>query len=487
MSRSIVRQSKFRHVFGQSVKAEQSYDDIRVSKVTWDSSFCAVNPKFLAVIVESSGGGAFLVLPLSKTGRVDKNYPLVIGHSGPVLDIDWCPHDDNILASGSEDCTAMVWQIPDHSLSRPLSDPVVVLEGHSKRVGIVSWHPTARNILLTAGSDNLVMVWNVGTGEAVLVLDDHPDLIYSVSWNRNGSLFCTTCKDRRLRVCDPRKREVVAVSWPPGAIAAAQPRCSSRVSSSGAPGSTRGDPAHESHLHQGREHLHHGLHQDESAGAGPVGPGKWAPLTGAPRPTSPSWLLLHRPTSRSPSPCWSWTPATACCCPTTTPTPTWCTCAGRLYKLHDKKCEPITMTVPRKSDLFQDDLYPDTAGPDPAMEAEEWLDGRDEEPILVSMREGYVPPKSRELKVARKNMLDSRPTTRRSISTCDSNTLPVSQVHFLTPASGLQSLHSHRPPTFTTFHETPRGHGSPRPSQSSRCEPGKWLAEVQAAAVGREF
>lgn len=71
MSRSIVRQSKFRHVFGQTVKAEQGYDDIRVSKVTWDSSFCAVNPKFLAVIVESSGGGAFLVLPLSKVSEAN--------------------------------------------------------------------------------------------------------------------------------------------------------------------------------------------------------------------------------------------------------------------------------------------------------------------------------------------------------------------------------------------------------------------------------
>lgn len=70
MSRSIVRQSKFRHVFGQTVKTEQGYDDIRVSKVTWDSSFCAVNPKFLAVIVESSGGGAFLVLPLFKVSKV---------------------------------------------------------------------------------------------------------------------------------------------------------------------------------------------------------------------------------------------------------------------------------------------------------------------------------------------------------------------------------------------------------------------------------
>lgn len=64
--RKVVRQSKFRHVFGQPVKNDQCYDDIRVSRVTWDSTFCAVNPKFMAVIVEASGGGAFLVLPLHK-------------------------------------------------------------------------------------------------------------------------------------------------------------------------------------------------------------------------------------------------------------------------------------------------------------------------------------------------------------------------------------------------------------------------------------
>lgn len=61
-----VRVSKFRHVFGQAAKSDQCYDDIRVSRVTWDSSFCSVNPKFVAIIVEASGGGAFLVLPLCK-------------------------------------------------------------------------------------------------------------------------------------------------------------------------------------------------------------------------------------------------------------------------------------------------------------------------------------------------------------------------------------------------------------------------------------
>lgn len=73
------------------------------------------------------------------------------GHKGPVLDIAWCPHNDNVIASGSEDCVVKVWQIPDSGLSRTLTEPVVDLIYHQRRVGLVLWHPTAKNVLLTAG------------------------------------------------------------------------------------------------------------------------------------------------------------------------------------------------------------------------------------------------------------------------------------------------------------------------------------------------
>uniref|UniRef100_H3AGI6 Coronin n=1 Tax=Latimeria chalumnae TaxID=7897 RepID=H3AGI6_LATCH len=145
-------------------------------------------------------------------GRIDKAYPTVCGHTGPVLDIEWCPHNDDVIASGSEDCAVKVWQIPENGLVVPLMEPVVSLEGHSKRVGVVTWHPTARNVLLSAdtGCDNVVLIWNVGTGEELYRLEDqHPDLIYNACWNRNGSLFCTACKDKTVRVIDPRRETVV--------------------------------------------------------------------------------------------------------------------------------------------------------------------------------------------------------------------------------------------------------------------------------------
>ena len=55
-----------------------------------------------------------------QVGRINPDHPLVGGHKGPVLDIAWCPHNDNVIASGSEDCVVKVWQIPDHGLSRYL-------------------------------------------------------------------------------------------------------------------------------------------------------------------------------------------------------------------------------------------------------------------------------------------------------------------------------------------------------------------------------
>ncbi|NP_001375365.1 coronin-6 isoform 5 [Homo sapiens] len=392
MSRRVVRQSKFRHVFGQAAKADQAYEDIRVSKVTWDSSFCAVNPKFLAIIVEAGGGGAFIVLPLAKTGRVDKNYPLVTGHTAPVLDIDWCPHNDNVIASASDDTTIMVWQIPDYTPMRNITEPIITLEGHSKRVGILSWHPTARNVLLSAGGDNVIIIWNVGTGEVLLSLDDmHPDVIHSVCWNSNGSLLATTCKDKTLRIIDPRKGQVVANNFE-------EPVALQEMDTSNGVLLPFYDPDSSIVYLCGKG--------DSSI--------RYFEITDEP----PFVHYLNTFSSKEPQRGMGFMPKRGL-------DVSKCEIA-RFYKLHERKCEPIIMTVPRKSDLFQDDLYPDTPGPEPALEADEWLSGQDAEPVLISLRDGYVPPKHRELRVTKRNILDVRPPSgpRRSQSASDA---PLSQ------------------------------------------------------------
>ena len=89
-----------------------------------------MNPKFLAVVVEVGGGGSFLVLPLSRTGRVEYNVWKVTGHEGPVLDVRWNPFNDHILASASEDCRVRTWEIPEGGLTSDLRQSLVEMTGH---------------------------------------------------------------------------------------------------------------------------------------------------------------------------------------------------------------------------------------------------------------------------------------------------------------------------------------------------------------------
>ncbi|KAJ1092941.1 hypothetical protein NDU88_006051 [Pleurodeles waltl] len=428
--RRVVRQSKFRHVFGQAVKNDQCYDDIRVSRVTWDSSFCAVNPKFVAIIIEASGGGAFLVLPLHKTGRIDKSYPTVCGHTGPVLDIDWCPHNDHVIASGSEDCTVMVWQIPENGLTLSLTEPVVVLEGHSKRVGIITWHPAARNVLLSAGCDNVIIIWNVGTGEALITLDDvHSDIIFNVCWNRNGSLICTTSKDKKVRVIDPRKEKIVAEK--DKAHEGARPMRAIFLSDGNlfTTGFSRMSERQLALWNPKNMNEPIALHEMDTSNGVLLpfydpdtniiylcGKGDSSIRYFEITDESPYVHYLSTFSSKEPQRGMGFMPKRGL-------DVNKCE-ISRFYKLHERKCEPIIMTVPRKSDLFQDDLYPDTAGPEATLEAEDWFAGKNADPSLISLKDGYHPAKNRDLKVV-KNILGSKPAVNKKNDLSSATKKPV--------------------------------------------------------------
>lgn len=60
---------------------------------------------------------------------------------------------------------------------------------------------------------------------------------------------------------------------------------------------------------------------------------------------------------------------------------------AKFYRLNNNGlCQVISMTVPRRSELFQEDLYPDTLSDEHAITAEEWIEGKEDEPILVSLK-----------------------------------------------------------------------------------------------------
>lgn len=62
-----------------------------------------------------------------------------------------------------------------------------------------------------------VMIWNLDCPESVIknpmrTISHHADVVLSMSFNTDGSLFATTCKDRKIRLMEPRSGNLLQVA-----------------------------------------------------------------------------------------------------------------------------------------------------------------------------------------------------------------------------------------------------------------------------------
>jgi coronin-1B/1C/6 len=131
-----------------------------------------------------------------------------------VLDTDWSPFSDSIVASGGEDGRVLIWKIEESQFEnwgaekwQPRDfEPVATITGSGRKVGQVLFHPTAENVLAsTTVGDGTVRLWDLAdTNDAKIALTGHTDTIQSLAWNPSGTILATTCRDRKIRLFDPR-------------------------------------------------------------------------------------------------------------------------------------------------------------------------------------------------------------------------------------------------------------------------------------------
>uniref|UniRef100_A0A1I7TMK3 Coronin n=1 Tax=Caenorhabditis tropicalis TaxID=1561998 RepID=A0A1I7TMK3_9PELO len=416
----IVRQSKFRHVFCKPVKHESCMSDIRVTEITWDSLFCDVNPKFIAFI-NRGAGGPFMVIPVNKIGRIDKDYPFVDAHKAPCLEVAWSPFNDNVIASCSEDTTCKVWVIPDRGLSRNLSEPAVELTGHQKRVNTIAWHPVANNVLLTAGGENVMFMWNVGTGEALLEISGHPDQIWSINFNYDGSQFVTTCKDKKIRILDSHTGEVLhegtghegvkpqrAIFVKDGLVLTTGfTKRSERLYALRAP-EDLSTPIVEEELDTSNGVLFP-FYDEDSGLVYLVGKGDCAIRYYEVNNEAPFVHYINTYTTNEPQRAIGFQSKRGMSSEENE--------INRIYKLTTKGVVDILQFfVPRKSDLFQHDLYPDTRSTIPALTAEEFMEGKNTAPNRQPVNAAAAKPKVQVAKKA--NILSTlAPTAAETVPT----------------------------------------------------------------------
>lgn len=253
---------------------------------------------------------------------------------------------------------------------------------------------------MSAGSDNKIFIWNVATAEIFTEISIHNDTIYSAVWNYNGSLILTSCKDKMLRLFDPRTGKLLKEGK--GHTATKPMRTlfmkDGRIFTTGF--SRTGERQYALYDGESLECLimeeldnSNGLlfpfYDEDTNMIYLCGKGDSAIRYFEYTPESPYIHYLNTHQSSDPQRGMGWMTKRGL---------NVNNCEiSKFYKLHNSGlCEVITMTVPRKSELFQEDLYPDTAAQQAAISAEEWFSGKDADPVMMSLKDVFLANQSQK-------------------------------------------------------------------------------------------
>lgn len=112
-------------------------------------------------------------------------------HWGSVEAVAISP-DGLILASGSADATAMVWQLPE-------GQEYHTLNGHIERVCAVAFTPDSQ-YLATGSYDQTIKVWQVQNGQLILTLTGHKKWISSLAISPDGQILASGSNDGTIKL-----------------------------------------------------------------------------------------------------------------------------------------------------------------------------------------------------------------------------------------------------------------------------------------------
>ncbi|XP_029293414.1 coronin-7-like isoform X1 [Cottoperca gobio] len=195
--------SKFKNTTPKIAKKDGWINNVQGGSFSCQGNHIKASSKFVAFNTDQAGGGMLGLSSVKPGSDGQWTVTQISCHSDLVTDMDFSPFDESLLATCSGDETVKLWSLCDPELQQP-SAPQLTLRPGQGRLELVLFHPTSSG-LLAVGATKSPMIWDTGRLDTPLaVLEQHGDQLQSLSWKQDGSLLASSCKDKMLRVFDPR-------------------------------------------------------------------------------------------------------------------------------------------------------------------------------------------------------------------------------------------------------------------------------------------
>ncbi|XP_077069852.1 coronin-7 [Siphateles boraxobius] len=194
--------SKYKNTTPKIPKKDGWISNVRGGSFSSQGNHIKSSCGLVAFNTDQAGGGMVGLSSVNAGSDGKWTVTQISCHADLVTDLDFSPFDEYLLATCSADETVKLWRVCDPDQDQP-SNAEVTLSPGDGRLEVVLFHPAASGLLAVA-SARAVQVWDVTRDSALTVLEQHADQLQGLAWKEDGSLLASSCKDKKLRLFDPR-------------------------------------------------------------------------------------------------------------------------------------------------------------------------------------------------------------------------------------------------------------------------------------------
>ncbi|KAI9018765.1 WD40-repeat-containing domain protein [Phycomyces nitens] len=160
-------------------------------------------------IFASAGNDGRLMIWDTRSTASDKPVYNIRAHDAEVNCVSFCPGSEWVLATGSGDKTAALWDL------RNLKTKLHTLQGHRSEILQLAWSPQHESVLATASNDRRILIWDLsriddeqspedaedGPPELLFMHGGHTNKISDFGWNpAEPWVLASTAEDNIVQV-----------------------------------------------------------------------------------------------------------------------------------------------------------------------------------------------------------------------------------------------------------------------------------------------
>jgi WD40 repeat protein len=204
--------------------------------------------------ISTSGDSTLIIWNIEHIDKKIKDIKIekiLIGHNDRVVCVAW-KSDSSECASGSNDCSVIIWNTIDGSIIKKYNDHDDIVRSvdyniigtlasssddktiivyneekiilhHKNRVRSIKWNPVSENLLLSGCDDFSITLWDVHNKTIIRTFKEHTNFIYSLAWkdettfgssSGDGTIIIwNTGEINSIKVLTSREGNLWSIDW----------------------------------------------------------------------------------------------------------------------------------------------------------------------------------------------------------------------------------------------------------------------------------